>query len=79
MVQCVITETYIPVVLKLLHDEVLAGHPDKERTLSAAHRNQYGPTMRVDIEAYVAKCIKYAQQKGIVPKPAPILEYPPHE
>ncbi len=33
--------------------------------------------MRVDVDAYVAKCVKCAQHKGTVPKPAPILEYQP--
>ncbi len=63
-------------VLKPVHDEVMAGHPGKERTLSAARRSYYWPTMRVDIEAYVVRCVKCAQHKGTVPKPAPILEYP---
>ncbi len=31
------------------------------------------------IEAYVARCVKCAQHKGTVPKPAQILEYPPPE
>ncbi len=35
--------------------------------------------MRIDIDAYVTRCIKCAQHKGTVPKPAPILEYRPPE
>ena len=35
--------------------------------------------MRVDIDEYIDKCIKCAQHKGSLPKPAPILEYPPPE
>ena len=58
---------------------MLAGHPGKERTLSAARRNYFWPSMRKDIDAYVSRCIKCAQYKGAVPKPAPILEYPPPE
>ena len=77
--QCVITETYIPVVLRLVHDEVIAGHPGKEQTLSAACRKYYWPTMRVDIDAYIDKCVKCAQHKVNLPKPASILEYPPAE
>ena len=77
--QFVITESYVPVVLRLVHDEVIAGHPGKERTLSAARKSYYWPTMRVDIDAYVAGCVKCAQHKGTVSKPAPILEYPPPE
>ncbi len=40
--QFVIAESYVTVVLKLTHDEVLAGHPGKERTLLAARRKYYG-------------------------------------
>ena len=69
MAQCVINETYIPVELRLVHDEVI----------QAARRNYYWPTMRVDIDACVAKYVIYAQHKGNLPKPAPILEYPPPE
>ncbi len=77
--QFVILESYVPVVLKLTHDEVLAGHPGKERTLLAARRKYYWPTTRIDIDAYVARCVKCAQHKGTVPKPAPNLEHPPSE
>ncbi len=35
--------------------------------------------MRIDIDAYIARCVKCAQHKGTVPKLAPILEYPPPE
>ena len=75
--QSVITETYIPVLLRLVHDEVIAGHPGKERTLSVARRKYYWPTMCVDIDAYINKCVKCPQHKGNLPKPVPILEYPP--
>ena len=77
--QCVITETYMLVVLRLVQDEVIAGHPGKERTLSAARRKYYWPTMRVDIDAYIDKCVECAQHKGNLPKPALIVEYPPPE
>ncbi len=77
--QFVIPEPYVPVVLKLTHDEVLAGHPGKERILLAARKKYYWPTMRIDIDACVAGCVKCAQHKGTVPKSAPILEYPPPE
>ena len=73
---CVITEIYIPVVLRLVHDEIITGHPGKERTLSAVRRNYYWPTMRMDIDAYIAKYVKCPHHKGIVLKAAPILEYP---
>ncbi len=35
--------------------------------------------MRVDADAYVDRCVKCAQHKGTVPRPAPILEYPPSD
>ena len=77
--QFVIPEQFVPTILKLIHDEVVAGHPGKERTLAAARRKYFWPTMRIDIDEYVSGCIKCAQNKGTVPKPAPILEYPPPE
>ncbi len=33
--------------------------------------------MRVDTDEYVDRCVKCAQHKGTVLRPAPILEYPP--
>ena len=51
VVQCMITETYIPMVLRLVYDEVITGHLGKERTLLATCINYYWPTMRVDIDA----------------------------
>lgn len=77
--QLVIPESHVPVVLSLLHDTAIAGHKGKDRTLSAARMNYYWPTMRVDIDEYINKCVQCAQHKGSVPKPAPILEYPPPE
>ncbi len=72
-----IPECYVPVVLNLVHDTVIAGHPGRERTLTAPRAVYFWPTMRVDIDTYVAKCVKCAQHKGTVPRPEPILEYPP--
>ena len=79
MTQFVITDSYVPRVLELIHDTVLAGHPGKKRTLSAARKSYFWSPMRKDIDAYVAKCLKCAQHTGTLPKPAPILEYPPPE
>ena len=75
--QLVIPEVYVPTVLKLIHDAPNAGHPGKERTLAAARVNYYWPTMQADIAKHVERCLKCAQCKGHLPKPAPILEYPP--
>ncbi len=74
-----IPESYAPVVLKLTHDKVLAGHPGEERTLLAARRKYYWPIMRIDIDVHVARCVNCAQHKGTVPQPSPILEYLPPE
>ncbi len=60
-----------------MYDRVVAGHPGRERTLAAARAVYFWPTMRVDTDAYVDRCVKCAQRKGTVPRPAQILEYPP--
>ncbi len=65
MIQSVIPETYVPVVVRLNHDERLAGHPGNERTLLVARRKYYWPTMRIDIDAYVARCVKRGQHIGL--------------
>ncbi len=75
--QYVIPECYVPAVLHLVHDSVIAGQPGRERTLTAARESYFWPTMRTDVEAHVSKCTECAQHKGTVPRPAPILEYPP--
>ena len=75
--QFVIPEVYVPTVLKLTHDAPIAGHPGKDRTVSAARVNYYWPTMRKDIEKHVEMCAKCARCKGSLAKPAPILNYPP--
>ncbi len=72
-----VPECYVPAVLNLVHDTVVAGHPGKERTLAVARAVYFWPTMRVYTDAYVDRCVKCAQRKGTVPRPAPILEYPP--
>ncbi len=75
--QLVIPDTLVPAVLRMVHDAVIAGHPGKERTLTAARARYFWPTMRLDIDEHVAKCVKCAQYKGTSSGPAPILEYPP--
>ena len=72
-------EIYVPVVLQLIHDTPIAGHPGRERTLTAARRVYYWPTMRRDIENYVARCVSCAEHKGTATGPAPILQYPTPE
>ncbi len=75
--QFVVPECSVPAVLNLLHDTVVAGHPGREQTLAAARVVYFWPPMRVDTDVYVDKCVKCAQHKGTVPRPAPMLEYPP--
>ncbi len=77
--QYVIPECYIPAVLHLVHDSVIAGHPGRERTLTAARESYFRPTMRTDLEAHVSKCIECAQYKGTLPRPAPIFGIPTTE
>jgi len=74
--QVVISNSCKDVVLKLLHDVPHAGHPGRDKCLTAARQKYYWPTMRIDIERHVAQCLSCAQHKGTTSKPAPILEYP---
>ena len=74
--QLVIPDPFIPVVLRMVHDTPMAGHPGIERTLLAAREKYYWPTLKLDVEKYVRQCTPCAQCKGVVPGPAPIFEYP---
>ncbi len=73
--QLVIPVAFVDVVLQLLHDAPSSGHPGRDRTLAAARRKYYLPTMRIDIEKHVSCCLSCAQTKGTTTT-APILEYP---
>ncbi len=75
--QAVIPESLVPAVLRMVHDAVIAGRPGKERTLTAARAQYFWPTMRLDIDEHVAKCVKFAQYKGTFSGLASVLEYPP--
>ncbi len=72
-----IPETLVPTVLHLAHNAIGAGHPGRERTLSSLRTNYYWPTMKIDVERHVDRCVKCAQYKGVPSGPAPILQYPP--
>ncbi len=52
------------------------GHPGREKTLAAARRWYYRPTLRVDVKSHVAQCLCCAQYRGTVKDPAPMLQYP---
>ena len=73
--QLVIPTSLVGTVLQLLHDTPPAGHPGRDRTLSMARKKYYWPTMRLDIEQHIARCLSCAETKGTT-QTAPILEYP---
>ncbi len=62
--QLVVPVAFVDVVLQLLHDAPSAGHPGRDRTLAAARSKYYWPTMRIDIERHVSRCLSCAQTKG---------------
>ncbi len=67
----------VPTVLHLAHDAVVAGHPGRERTLTALRTHYFWPTMKIDVEKHVNRCVKCAQYKGVPSGPAPVQQYPP--
>ncbi len=73
--QVVIPSSLIETVLKLLHDTPSAGHPGRDKTLSMARAKYYWPTMRLEIEWYIARCLSCAETKGTT-LTVLILEYP---
>ena len=75
----VIPETFVPIVLRLVHDQPMAGHPGRDKTLAATRKLYYWPRMKVDVENYVARCVSCAMHKGTTHGQAPILEYPAPE
>ncbi len=68
------TETLVPTVLHLAHDAVVAGHPGRERMLTALRTHYFWPTMKIDVQKHVNRCVKCAQYKGVPSGPAPILQ-----
>ncbi len=46
-------ECYVPALLNLVHDTVVAGQTRREGTLAAARAVYFWPTMRVDTETCV--------------------------
>ncbi len=73
--QIVIPRSLAGTVLKLLHDTPQAGHPGRDRTLSMPSAKYYWPTMRLDIERHIAKCLPCAETRGTT-ETAAILQYP---
>ncbi len=70
--QFVIPEKLVPTVLRLVHDVPISGHPGQDKTLAIARKRYYWPTLRIDVESHVARCITCAQHKGVVKGPAPL-------
>ncbi len=58
--QLVIPAASVNVVLQLLHDTPLAGHPGRDRTLTTARSKYYWSTMRLDIEKHISRCLSCA-------------------
>lgn len=58
-----IPECYLSAVLNLVHVTVIVGHPEKERTVTAKQTPYFSPAMGADIDAYVAKCVKWTSHK----------------
>ncbi len=73
--QLVIPVALVDVVLRLLHDTPSALHPGHDRTLAAARSKYYFPTMLIDVEKHISRCLSCAQTKDTT-STAPILEYP---
>ena len=73
--QLVIPSPYVDSVLRLVHYLPISGHPGRDRTLAAARKRYYWPTMRTDIISHVARCLSCAATKGST-HTAPILPYP---
>ncbi len=72
-----IPETLVSTVLHLAHVAIGAGHPGRERTLLSLRSHYYWPTMKVDADRHVDRCVKCAQHKGVPSGPTMILQYPP--
>ncbi len=72
----VIPEKLAPTVLRLFHDAPISGHPDRDKTFAIARKMYYWPTLHINVESHVARCITCAQHKGVVKGPSPKLQYP---
>ncbi len=55
--QLVVTVVFIDVVPRLLHDAPSSDHSGHDRTLAAGRSKYYWPTMRIDIEKHVSRCL----------------------
>ncbi len=72
--QLVIPSSLVETTLKLLHDAPSVVYPGRDKTLSMARANYYWPTLRLDIEKHIVRCLSCSEKKGTT-KTAQILEY----
>jgi len=68
-------------VISLYHDSITAGHPGQRRTLDAASKDYWWPTMKEDVRSYIQGCATCQSSKprttGEKPPPSPIsAEHP---
>ncbi len=74
--QIVKPEKLVPTVLRLVHDVPISGHRGRDKTLAIARKIYYWPTLRIDVESHVARCITCAEHRGVVKGPAPHATIP---
>ncbi len=53
--QFAVPEKLVPMVLKLVHDVPISGHPGRYKTLAIARKKYYWPTLCIDAESHVAQ------------------------
>ncbi len=53
--------SYVPIILHLIHDDIVAGHPGRADTLIAARKKFFWPTMKIDIFDNVSKLVTTGQ------------------
>ena len=75
--QIVVPSKLIPEVLRLAHDEHLAGHQGSKKTLLRVLSSFWWPTVRKDVENYTQSCTVCAERMPVnIKARAPLLERP---
>ena len=75
--QIVVPSKLIPEVLRLAHDEHLAGHQGSKKTLLRVLSRFWWPTVRKDVENYTQSCTVCAERMPVnIKARAPLLERP---
>lgn len=62
--QYVIPETWVPAVLHLAQDAIVACHTGRESTLSALRTHYCWPTIKIDAKKHVDRCVNVHNTKG---------------